>query len=63
MFLSIYLLRAKNKALSKFIEYKNLIKNNNYNYKIRELYSNNTKEYIYPIKEYYIKLNIIYRYL
>ena len=56
--LELYLIRSKGEALNKFLEYKNKAENNPNNTKIKEIFLNNAKEFIYNIKPYYNQYGI-----
>ena len=59
-YLHIYLLEKKLDALKFFKEYKLEVENNPKNIKIKEVFLDNAKEFIYSIKEYYKTQGIIY---
>ena len=59
-FLYTYLLSRKLDLLPTFLEYKELVKNNFNNIKIKKVFSNNAKEFIYSLKPYYKKNRILY---
>ena len=59
-YLDIALLKSKGEAYNKFLEYKARVENNPDKIKIREIFSDNAKEFIYTIKPYCLKNGIIY---
>jgi len=59
-YLDIKLIKHKSEALTAFKEYKALKENNPNKIRIKEVFSDSAKEYIYSLKNYCLENGIIY---